>query len=110
MFIVEVLSNPPNGYIFEETVEEPCLVRFKGNVGLESNGVKSIFQGDTSDRMFDVPCDLKFSYICAIDSPSAVDTQIDLMTKTDKGPWPSCIWAQRMFAPVYFCSFSNRIG
>ena len=55
--------------------------------------------------MFDVPCNLNFSYICSVEVPSAIDTQKDLMIGAKGGSWPSCISTGQMFAGV--CSFSK---
>ena len=85
----EVLSNPPIEKMVK-VIEEPCLVRINGNINLTSYGIQSYFQGNPIDKMFDVPCNLQFSYICAIEMPTA-ETQIEEMIGSEGGSWPSCI-------------------
>ena len=85
----EVLSNPPIKKMVK-VIEEPCLVRINGNINLTSYGIQSDFQGNPSDKMFDVPCNLQFYHICAIEMPTA-ETQIDKMIGSEGGSWPSCI-------------------
>ena len=91
----EVLSDPPKEQIIE-SVEELCLVRFMGNVDLKSYGITSTFKGDTSDKMFDVPCNFYFSSICAIEIPSAIETQKTEMMGSPGGPWPKCVIAGKI--------------
>ena len=81
----EVLSNSPIEKM-EKVIEEPCLVRINGNINLTSYGIQSDFQGNPSDKMFDVPCNLQFSHICAIEMPTA-ETQIDQMIGSEGGSW-----------------------
>ena len=81
----EVLSNPPIEKT-EKVIEEPCLVRINGNINLTSYGIQSDFQGNPSDKMFDVPCNLQFFHICAIEMPTA-ETQIDQMIGSEGGSW-----------------------
>ena len=69
-----------------KVIEEPCLVRINGNINLTSYGIQSYFQGNPSDKMFDVPCNLQFFHICAIEMPTA-ETQIDQMIGSEGGSW-----------------------
>ena len=85
----EVLSNPPIEKM-SKVIEEPCLVRINGNINLTSYGIQSYFQGNPFDKMFDVPCNLQFSHICAVEMPTA-ETQIDQMIGSEGGSWPFCI-------------------
>ena len=98
----EVLSNPPIEKM-EKVIEEPCLVRINGNINLTSYGIQSDFQGNPSDKMFDVPCNLQFSHICAIEIPTA-ENQIDQMIGSEGGSW------KRLKTSQVFCHlFKNFV-
>ncbi len=76
-------------------IEEPCLVRIVPEQSLEELGIKS---GATNadNLLLDVPCDLRFSAVCAVKIPSAIESKSDQMTG-NSGSWPGCAMKDRKF-------------
>ena len=81
--------------ISEEVEEEPCFARANAKTNNEINvssvfGIRSLHTVIDYDGLFDVPCDLKLWYVCAISIPPA---EVNQMTGTKSGSWPACIHA-----------------
>ena len=78
-----------------DPIEEPCLARVDDNQELDKYNIKSAYDGNPEDKMFDVPCNLKLNYICAVAIPGALQ-KVDEMTGTKEAEWPSCVMPNKI--------------